>query len=232
MKVNAAILMAALLLVVTLVPSTASAAAPPPQGPNWVILTFKDGNLTSSFTATSLLNVSVYAPKTISAGSVRSLVLYSQAQKAEMVRYTLGYFGSGNQTNKAYNTSINLGAFNSLIRGDTILIQIQNSANVVEASSAVSVAVDVAALLDQQKQFFLGIINANDARYANLFWQLSQTIELQGRYLLMLAIIVAILYAYSTREYWLTKRKRTEEAKSANEFETFVIQIAEDVTRR
>jgi len=210
------------IMIMTALGAGAASAATVPQTAQWQIITMRGLNETTQFEAKDLLNITVYAPRTLATGSIRNLIIYSQEQKQELARYTLGFYSSGNQTNPARNVSVNLGAFPALIRGDTLLLQIQNSASGVEFTTAISIAVDINGLLDQQKQFFLGMIGAQKTDIDLLRWELGNAVDTQNRYIMMLAIVMGIVVAYVTRDQWLHKKRKTEEEKSTTEFEKFL----------
>src|SRR5205823_15129630 len=76
--------------------------------------------------------------------------------------------------------------------------------------SAVSIAVDIQALLDQQKAFFLGLIQSQNGRIDLLEWSLGNAVDSMNRYLMMLAIVVAIVVAYVTRDQWRSEEHTSE----------------------
>jgi len=191
---------------------------------SWQIVT-KDtgGNATNAFQATSIMNVTILPPGSLTIGGVRSLVVWSTTQKAEFTRYTLGYYPSGsNQSQVPKNLVINLGAFSSLINGDTLLLQIRSSTDSIEFTTAVTVQVDFKALLKQQQDYFYGLFNDLQNQIYKQGYEMSSEIDTLMRYIAVMGIVIAFLVAYSTRDLWYSKRKRTEQEKSDSEFEQFL----------
>ena len=209
----------AVLLVGLVIPHTASALTS-----SWQIIT-KDsgGNTTNKFEAKSIMNITVLPPQSIPVGGVRSLVVWSTTQGKELTRYSLGYYPSGaNQSAVQRNLTINLGAFVQLIHGDTLLLQVRNVADAIEYTTAVTVAVDVDALLKQQADTFYGLLQGlrQDMAQQNYVFQVA--LDTDTKYIEVLAVIMIILAAYTTKDMWYGRKKVTEQVKSEGEFEQFL----------
>jgi len=177
---------------------------------------------TSEFEAKSIMNITVYPPSSLVAGGVRSLIIHSQSKGDEIARYSLGYYSSGNQAGTAKNVSVNLGVFPDLIHGDTLLIQVRNPSDQVEFTTGISVGEDIEALLEEQRQLFLGLWGQQQRDIEYLEWQLGEAVRTMNNYLMMLGIVIGFVIAYVTRDRWLSRKRKDEEAKSVNEFENFL----------
>ncbi|TLZ48526.1 MAG: hypothetical protein E6K18_08795 [Methanobacteriota archaeon] len=169
------------------------------------------------------MNITVLAPQSISVGGVRSLIVWSTTQSKELTRYSLGYYPSGaNQSATPRNLSINLGAFVQLIHGDTLLLQIRNVADSIEYTTAVSVAVDVDALLKQQADTFYGLLQGLRQDMAQQNYVFQMALDSDTKYIEVMAVIIIFLAAYTTRDMWYGRKKVTEQVKSESEFEQFL----------
>ena len=79
-------MLALLVLVPALAPSVSAA-----QTDSWQVIPMdKDHTVTYTFEAASTLNITIYAPRDVVTGGVRTLVLFSQKQATELSRYSLG----------------------------------------------------------------------------------------------------------------------------------------------
>lgn len=219
MKSAVSLLLLAALLSVALVPGASAA----PLTASWQIETRNEsGETTTTFEPDSILNITIYPPQSLATGGIRSLIVWSQADSKELVRYSLGYYANGNQTETPKNVSVNLGAFYSLIRGDNLLLQIRSPIEAVEFTAAISVSVDVEALLEEQKQFLLSLWSRQQRDIEYLRWQLDEAVRTLNNYLMVLGIVIGFVVAYVTRDHWLNKKRKDEVEKSTTEFEQFL----------
>ena len=91
-----------------------------------------------------------------------------------------------------------------------------------EFTTAVTVQVDFKALLKQQQDYFYGLFNDLQNQIYKQGYEMSSEIDTLMRYIAVMGIVIAFLVAYSTRDLWYSKRKRTEQEKSDSEFEQFL----------
>lgn len=218
-------LVLALLLVPAMMVPSASAA----QTNSWQIIPLTSNRTVSyTFEPSKTMNVTVYAPRNLTTGGVRSLALFSQKQGSELSRYSLGYFSSGVQPYTAHNVSINLRAFPQLIHGDTLLLQVRNPSEVVEGYAAVTVAVDIEALLKEQRDLFYALWAAQQNTIQQMRNEMANLIDTANRYIMMLAIALAFVIAYVTRDRWYNRKRIEEEEKSASDFEQFLIEYVSE----
>ena len=209
----------AVLLVGLMVPHAASAALTS----SWQIITKEGGNTTNKFEAKDIMNITVLSPQSIPVGGVRSLIVWSTSESKELTRYSLGYYPSGsNQSAIPRNLTINLGAFPQLIHGDTLLLQIRSVSEAVEYTTAVTVAVDVDALLKQQADTFYGLIQGLRQDMAQQNYAFQMALDSDTKYIEVMAVIIIFLAAYTTKDMWYGRKKATEQVKSEGEFEQFL----------
>jgi hypothetical protein len=222
----------ALLFALVFAPLSSAATAPSKLTASWQIAMKNGyGNTTTTFESTDKMNLSILPPMMLQLAGVRSLSIYSQRQESELARYYLGYYSSGNQTIKVgndtedptpRNISVNLASY-SLSRGDTLMLNIVDPANVTEFSTAVTIEIDIDAIINNLRNTFAGQIYALQNQITVLKYELGLAIDTVNRYIVMVVVLVGILAAYVTREKWFGKKRKGEEEKAATEFEQFMM---------